>query len=65
MEIPCQVWGYTLVISALGRLRQEDVKFKASLGYRAKLCLKNKNLSRQKKKTTFNKYLLKEEVTDF
>jgi hypothetical protein len=30
------------VILLLGRLRKEDCKFKASLGYRAKLCPKKK-----------------------
>jgi hypothetical protein len=29
--------------SNTGRLRQEDCKFKASLGYTARLCLKNSN----------------------
>jgi hypothetical protein len=29
----CQVWWCTLVIPALGKLRQEDQRFKASLGY--------------------------------
>jgi hypothetical protein len=31
------------LISALGRLRQEEVKFKSSLGYIAKPCLNNNN----------------------
>jgi hypothetical protein len=30
-------------ISALRRLKQEDLKFKASLGYISRLCLKTKN----------------------
>jgi hypothetical protein len=29
-----QVWWYIPVIPTLGRLRQEDLKFEASLGYR-------------------------------
>jgi hypothetical protein len=29
-----QAWWFMIVISALERLRQEDLKFKASLGYR-------------------------------
>jgi hypothetical protein len=28
-----QVWWYMLIISALGRQGQEDLEFKASLGY--------------------------------
>jgi hypothetical protein len=32
---------HTPVIPALGRLRQEDLKFKASLVYIVKPCLKN------------------------
>jgi hypothetical protein len=40
-----QVWWHTPEFPALRRLRQEDSKFKASLGYTAKPCLKN-----QKKK---------------
>jgi hypothetical protein len=32
-----------LVIPALGRLRQEDLKFEASQGYNVKPCLNNKN----------------------
>jgi hypothetical protein len=27
------------IISALGRLRQEDLEFKGSLGYRIRVCL--------------------------
>jgi hypothetical protein len=34
------VQWYTPVISALGRLRQEDVQFKSSLGYILRSCLK-------------------------
>jgi hypothetical protein len=37
---------HTLIISALGRPRQEDCKFEVSLGYRARLWLK-KNVQRQ------------------
>jgi hypothetical protein len=33
------------VIPALKRLRQEDSKFEASLGYIARPCLKNKEIS--------------------
>jgi hypothetical protein len=36
------VWRCTPVISAFGRLREGDPKFKASLGFISKLCLKRK-----------------------
>jgi hypothetical protein len=35
-------WWYTYAIPALRRLRQEDLKFKASLGYTARPHLKRK-----------------------
>jgi hypothetical protein len=34
------VWWCTPVIPALGRLRQENYKFKVSLGYTERICLK-------------------------
>jgi hypothetical protein len=34
------VWGYTPIIPALGRLRQEDCGFRASLGSIVRPCLK-------------------------
>jgi hypothetical protein len=34
------VWWLTFVIPALGRLRQEEHKFKARLGYIVRSCLK-------------------------
>jgi hypothetical protein len=36
--------GSTPVILALGRLRQEDLRFNASLGYIQRLCLKEKKI---------------------
>jgi hypothetical protein len=42
---------HTSVIPALGRLRQEDLKFETSLGYLARPCLqKSKNKKIQNKK---------------
>jgi hypothetical protein len=38
------------VISALGKLRQEDCRFEASLGYKARLSLKKKKKTLKKKK---------------
>jgi hypothetical protein len=35
-----QAWWHMLVILALRRRTQEDLKFKASLGYRVGYCLK-------------------------
>jgi hypothetical protein len=32
-NLPCWEWWYTPVVPALGRLKQEDGEFKASLGY--------------------------------
>jgi hypothetical protein len=37
-----QVWWYTPILPAPVRLKQEDYKFKASLGYKARPCFKNK-----------------------
>jgi hypothetical protein len=36
------VWWYTSAIPALGRLRQEDHEFKASLGFTVRSFLKTK-----------------------
>jgi hypothetical protein len=37
-----QIWWHTLTISALGRLKQEDHKFEASLDYLQKFCEKER-----------------------
>jgi hypothetical protein len=42
---------HTLVIPALGKWRQENLKFEASLGYIPRLRLKKANTKKQKKKT--------------
>jgi hypothetical protein len=44
------VWWYTSIIPAVRRLRQEDLEFKASLGYTAKPCLKKENKKKRKEK---------------
>jgi hypothetical protein len=44
------VW-FTPVIPAVGRLRQEELEFQASLGYRS--CLKKTKQTRKKKKNTY------------
>jgi hypothetical protein len=41
---------YTLIISGLGRLRQEDQEFRASLGCIVRPCVKKKNLGRKEGK---------------
>jgi hypothetical protein len=41
------VWWYTPVIPALRKLRQEDHKFKVSLGYIERPCLEKKRDSGQ------------------
>jgi hypothetical protein len=41
-QLEAQVWWYTPVISALGRLRQEDCESKASLEYIVRPYLKKK-----------------------
>jgi hypothetical protein len=43
------VWWYILIISALRGLRQEDHKFKASLGYIVKPFSKHKNQTNRTK----------------
>lgn len=35
----CWVWWHTPIVPALEELQQEDYKLKASLGYRARLCV--------------------------
>jgi hypothetical protein len=42
-----QVWWCTPVISALGRLKQEDLEFEANLDYRVRPCLKKKKIQNQ------------------
>jgi hypothetical protein len=46
------------VISALGRLKQEDHEFEASLGCTVRPCLKNKTKQKQGKKKKKKKALL-------
>jgi hypothetical protein len=51
------MWWYTLVISALWRLRQKDNEFKACLGYIVRSCLK--------KKGDINTFLIKQILREF
>jgi hypothetical protein len=46
-RVESQGWYHMPAIPALGRLRQEDPKFDASLGYTAKLCFKKKREGRE------------------
>jgi hypothetical protein len=39
-KLSSQVWWYTLIIPAHGKLRQEECKFEAGLGYIARLSQK-------------------------
>jgi hypothetical protein len=45
------VWGFTPVVSALERLRQENHEFKASLGYKDPISKK----TRRKKRHSYKK----------
>jgi hypothetical protein len=46
-------------IPALGRLRQEDYKFKANLGYRVKPCLKKNQTKKSNSSKIFKLCALK------
>jgi hypothetical protein len=53
LEIHHREWWHTLVIPALGRLRQEELKFEASLGCRMRPYLKTtRKKTPQEMKTT-------------
>jgi hypothetical protein len=43
-----QVWWCTPTALALGRLRQEDLEFKGSMGYIVRPCLKTKRKKERK-----------------
>jgi hypothetical protein len=42
------VWWLLPIIPVLGRLKQEDCKFKANLGYTEKHCLKKRKEGKEK-----------------
>jgi hypothetical protein len=46
-----QRWWLSSIIPALGRLKQEDHEFEASLNYIVRPCFKTKRKERKKKKT--------------
>jgi hypothetical protein len=52
----CSCWAlwYTTIIPAFGRLRLEDSKFKASLGYILRLSQKTNKLKQNKNKASHN-----------
>jgi hypothetical protein len=63
VDISSWAWWCTPVFPVLGRLRQEDCEFQASLGYTERLSLKKKKKKRKEKekswclKQIFHKYI--------
>jgi hypothetical protein len=54
-KLSCQAWWCTSVISALGKVKQEDHTFEAGLSYIARPCLqKKKKVSSNRIKDAFN-----------
>jgi hypothetical protein len=63
-----QEWWCTPVIPAFGRLRQEDLEFKANVGYIVSPCLKKpkkKNPKAEKRRELSGKHPIRQQIRIF